>query len=108
MGNPWTAHTADTRPVDSVIDGNFKIKGSSFKPGWRISVTSKIAGTEHLYWVHEGKIYHVLCETYPSPAEQTQCIIGAQVKRIEPSLREAIFKAVQEWSVSGSFKIHSC
>jgi hypothetical protein len=84
-----------------IVTADFRIEGSMVEIGsqraWRVTLTPRGCAASE-YWVHDGRVYHALMQSPPPWSHHTSFVAGAEVKRIEPSAKEAIFEALEEWS----------
>jgi hypothetical protein len=84
-----------------IVSADFKVEGSSVElgsqRGWRITLTPRDCMARE-FWVRDGQIHHALPQSPPPWNHHTNFIVGAEVKRIEPSAKDAIFEALEEWS----------
>jgi hypothetical protein len=84
-----------------IVSADFKVEGSCVEVGpqrgWRITLTPRDCMARE-YWVHDGLIHHALPQSPPPWNHHTNFIVGAEVKRIEPEAKDAIFEALEEWS----------
>jgi hypothetical protein len=84
-----------------IVTADFRVEGSMVEVGsqraWRVTLTPHDCAARE-YWVHDGHVYHALMQTPPPWNHHASFVAGAEVKRIEPSAKEAVFEAIEEWS----------
>ena len=91
------------------VFGNFTIEATSVLNGsrilgWRITSKDKTTSLQHEFYVSEGRIHHVQFQSSPPWSHSSQFVVGRKVRRIMESEKQAILRAISDFSTVVSDK----